>query len=184
MRGINARPGAQQGLPPRAPRRCAAAPCINQAIAGTEPHDLSKLVASIGKVTLRAERARAAARRTDRQLQHVLRGVRRAVGERCEPPSPNCRATARDRRAASSALDASFAADADVRARHPPGRASRPPRPSPRCCRGSHRSRRRSRRASSAASPRAWRAAMPSLAQLEGRTGAALPARPNCSTSA
>ncbi len=42
--------GAQQGLPAR-PASLRGAAVLNQAITGTEPDDLSKLVASIGKVT-------------------------------------------------------------------------------------------------------------------------------------
>ena len=71
-----------------------------------------------------AERPRAAARRTDRQLQHVLPRLRRPV-----------RAAARDRRRAAehaaatstagfAALDASFPPTRDIRARHHPGRRS------------------------------------------------------------
>ena len=81
MRGLDARAGAQQGLPRADPPSLRGAAIINQALGGTEPHDLSKLVAGIGKVTRRAERARAAARRTDRQLQHLLPRLRRPVGE-------------------------------------------------------------------------------------------------------
>ena len=77
---LNGAAGAQQVLPPRHRSRCAAARSSTRRSTGTEPHDLSKLIASIGKVT-------AALNVHEQQLGELFpnfntffRRLRRAVG--------------------------------------------------------------------------------------------------------
>ena len=176
------RAGAQQGLPARARRRCAARAIVNQAITGTEPHDLSKLVASIGKVT-------AALNVHEQQLGELIGNFntffRSFAAQSAEP--------ARDRRRAAelaAAIDRGFAA---LDAALPPTRTfaldiipgvKRRPRRSPRRCPGSNRCRPRWRRASSAASPRAWPQRRRRSRSLQSRTDPLLQADRTCSTNA
>ena len=136
----------------RAPAALRGSAIVNQALGGTEPHDLSELVAAIGKVTA------------------ALNVHEQALGEW----APNFDAFFAAFAAQSSSLSAAIAhlpgsaaqrrsgvhgarrlvpADARVRASAPPGRTNRQGRRSPRRCRGSNRCRRRWRRTSSAGSP-------------------------------
>ena len=109
------RRGAQQGLRASRRRPSAAAAIINQAIGGTEPHDLSKLVLSIGKVT-------AALNVHEQQLGELIGNFNSffhsfadAVAEPAQRPSPCCRARCTASTAGLRELDARVPGDEDVR---------------------------------------------------------------------
>ena len=108
MRGLNAAQALNKTYQ-RRPARCAAARSSTRR--SPAPNTARPLEADREhrQGHLRAERPRAGARRTDRQLQHLLRGLRGAV----DGAQRDRRRTARDARATSTAglaaLDASFA---------------------------------------------------------------------------
>ena len=104
MRGLNAAQALNLSYH-RGRSRCAAARSSTRRSTGTEPHDLSKLIATHRQGDGRAERARAAARRTDRQLQHVLRRLRGPVGAAAPDSSPSCRRSLRNITAGFAALE-------------------------------------------------------------------------------
>ena len=153
VRGLTRRAGAQQGLPARALGRCAATRSSARRSAGTEPHDLSDLVASIGKVT-------AALNVHEQQLGELI-GNFDTFFHSFASQSSSLSATVaelpsslRNIDRGLAALDAAFPSMRTFATRHPPGRQSDARRRSRRRCPGSSRWRRRSRRLSSAASPR------------------------------
>ena len=65
----------------RSPSALRGSAIVGQATSGSEADDLSQLVASIGKVTRGAERARTGSERTVWQLQHLLPLLREPVHE-------------------------------------------------------------------------------------------------------
>ena len=166
VRGAERGAGAQQGL-----RR--AAPSAAARRRGRQPGDQRHRTArplEAGREhrqsDRRAERARAAARRTDRQLQHLLRARSRRSRRACAATVAELPSALRNIDHGLRELDASFAADARLRAPTSSRASKRRRRRSRRRCRGSNRSRPRWRRTSSAAWPRGCEAATPPLAQL------------------
>ena len=107
MRGLNARAGAQQDLPARAPPSLQGGAVVNQAFAGTAARPL-EAGRRDRQGDRRAERPRAGARRTDRQLQHLLRRLRRAVDRPRRLVAELPELAARASTAGFAALDASF----------------------------------------------------------------------------
>ena len=143
MRGLNAGAGAQQDLPPRGPLRCAAARSSTRRITGTEPHDLSKLVASIGKVT-------AALNVHEQQLGELIGNFNTffarspSQSRRLQTTVAELPSYAAQHRPRPGLARRVVRADARLRARHPARREARRRRRSRRRCRGSNRCRPRS----------------------------------------
>ena len=108
------RAGAQRQLHVRARRAQRAAALVNSALLGTEPHDLSRMIAAIARPDDHAAHERARAAGPDRQLQHDRRRVRvaerrAAAGRRPARPDahdrrtpPSRASTPRSRRRAAS----------------------------------------------------------------------------------
>ena len=76
---------------------------VNQALLGTEPHDLSKLIAGLDKVDDRARHQRGAAEGPHHELQPLLRDLRRASRQNLSRVDPAARA--RRSRHARTSLD-------------------------------------------------------------------------------
>ena len=131
----------------------------------------------------RAERARAAARRTDRQLQHVLRSPSPRSRCRCARRSPSCRRRSRSITRGLRRARRVVRADRGVRPRHPPRRQADAVDGQGDAAVDRTGRRPRWRRTSSAASRRAsrrrarrWRSCRANRSRSTSR--------PNCSTSA
>ena len=149
----------------RAPSALRGSAIDAQAVSGTEADDLSKLVASVGKVA-------AALNVHEQDLGELIVNFNTS-----STPSPNqapsLAATVAVLPGALTSLDQGFdrarrgaPADAHVRAGHHPGGQADARDDRTRRCRGSNRCRPRSRRASSGASPRGLVTATPALAKL------------------
>ena len=176
MRGAQRRPGAQQGLPARAPPRCAAPRSSTRRSTAPTRTTSPSWSASIGKVT-------AALNVHEQQLGELIGNFNtffaafaaqsRAAAPR---PSPSCRARCSSIDRGLAALDASLPPDAGLRARHPPRRQAdardgHGGAALDRTGAGLARAERARRRRQG---PRRRRS--PPLAEARGRTGPALPA--------
>ncbi len=95
---------------------------VNEAFLGTEPHDLSKAIKGLQRVTVRARPQRARAPGLRRQLQRDARDLRRREGEPAvdDPPA---RHHDPDRQPRPRLAEPLLPADARLRPRDPPRRA-------------------------------------------------------------
>ena len=101
---------------------------VNQALLGTEPHDLSKLIAGCAEDVGQARLARGPAQGPDHQLQHDDRGVR----GRARQPAPDDRAAAARARRARTRRSTRSTARSRRRARSPARSCPASARPRPR----------------------------------------------------